>query len=75
MNAARTIGANGREKIPTGQTDESIFHFAAITSEEDGAVSWTVGDAEDVTLFKRWAKGDCSEWKVVRFFTAGVVGN
>jgi hypothetical protein len=67
MDAAGTICANGREEVPTGQTNESIFGLTTIASEEDGAISRTITHTQDITLLESRPERSDGKGKVVRF--------
>src|SRR5260221_7435636 len=75
MYTTRTICTNGREKVPTGQTSESIFHFTAVASEEYCAISGTITNTQDITLLESWPERGYGKRKVVRSVATRVVGD
>ena len=65
MDTARPVCAHCWEQIPHVETGERVFCLAPVTGEKDGAGSWTIANAKDVTLFQRSVKGGRCEWVVV----------
>lgn len=65
MNCCRTARADAGKEVEALEADKTVFMFAAVAREEDGAASRSVADAKDVALTQRWAVRVSSERVVV----------
>lgn len=52
MQTARAVGADGGEEVPVVETDERVLHLSSVSGEEDGAATWTIAYAENITFLQ-----------------------
>lgn len=73
MNRRRPIRAYGGKEVLGFQTVYDFLQLLAVTSEENGACSWTIPDADNISLYKSWTIWCRAERLIISPSTIGLV--